>query len=229
LSDSAVSLILEIDRDRETALIELERLELVEGELLRRLDDLKTRARRAMWDHFRDRRHAAFGDYIEAARRAHDAYIAVVAITSEAQSAGFVTEASHWPMLPTPHVLTPETLLIAEKAHDREGDLIADRQPPEARRQAEAATPKAAPKAIAAPKPPPTAQAAQKRRPPRVDAVEPGKVRVTIIRNGVELADGFRAAAGDVIAMTEADAFSLMRGGAVDLAPDEEEAAANAH
>lgn len=100
--------------------IELERLELIEIELLGRLDTLRDNARALMWEEIHGRHREAFGAYLMAAQRVIEAYEEVLSVHAEASQGGFEVETRHaFCQLPTPHILMRENLFIMSREFDR--------------------------------------------------------------------------------------------------------------
>jgi hypothetical protein len=217
------------DQSIDAQRLKLERLEIIEDDLLARLDAARSDRRRAAWQkHFIAYREA-YPRYVEDARRAVQSLAALRVIVDQARASGFEHEAMAQ-MHPAPTFLLgpPEaTAIIAaaeaefaricEAADGRPKDAPKRLATPETaqlrspRTQPPAAAPESTRKPPAAPRP---------RRSPRRETAGEGEVAVLIVRDGYEAPGGLQCLSGDIIALPADVAEAAVSRGAADFAKE---------
>jgi hypothetical protein len=199
----------------------LERIDVVEPELLAKLQDLRGAARQQQWGALALAHDRAMGAYLAACRLLVERYGEVLAVWEAAAAAGFNERLYRFVTLPTPHLVMPDILLRLEREFDRvTGMVAAAPSKPATAAQPSAANgsrPVAATNGHAEPIPTP-----RPRRKPKRPAAPPaeGEIAVSILRSGVELDDGTQLCIGDMANLPAAAARALVERGAADFATE---------
>jgi len=202
-TDESISA-LEADNDRHHRV--LERLELIEGELLAALQQARVGARRAAWQAIHNEWNASVPEFCAAMREATRQFNRLLALRTRANNEGFASEAAAT-LEPPPWVLTDPTLID-------NFEVVAERRAEGAPALAPApAPPVAARRVLPAPAPPPGPVRAKRTHPP---APVEGGVEVVVLRAGFEAADGTSCDAGEKITLPAEIARRAAEKGAVD-------------
>lgn len=235
--EQIVALEAEIDRHHRT----LERLEIVEDELLRRLDELRDDRRSEQLAAFREEIGRPTAALVVAARAAAAAMADYRAVRNRMLTAGFAHEAAL--LLPTPPhigngnlVASPELIDIFEAEAERCQAVRTTAPAPRASNPRQpgrpgptphgdigkrVAVPGGEPRPRPAPPAPPAPARSRPRRPLRPlrrETAREGERVVTLLRSGVDYADGDQSRIGDQISLSLDQADLLVQRGAADYA-----------
>lgn len=213
-----------VDREIDANQLTLERLELIEDDLLGRLQGLRSGYRKTEWLKYYKRHAAAAADYIDKHRAARRAFDALVAVTDEVRAAGYEHEAMAHFIAP-PQMLAMELIANFEREVERVGDSVAGRtiQTPAQpirkpfvplEQKSTTDTPRRVSPGEVHPRE--TGPA----RLPVVETAKDGEVLVRIVRSGVEAPSGRQCIGGDVIAMMPEIAEQAVRNGAAEFVVD---------
>jgi hypothetical protein len=219
--DGSDKKVAELDATADHHRLTIERLELLEPELVGELQARRTEQKRQRWRELRARHSEAALAYAAALREALKKLDAMLAVESEARGQGFESEATA-AFAPPARIVGADAVAEFEIAVDRQRDAqVAMESPSTPAPPAFAKVTALAAKAPAKPAPALKAVPPAPKLPPRAPIVETageGETAVVIIRSGLE-AKGQRWIAGDQIALSSAEAEAMLRSGAVTL-PD---------
>jgi hypothetical protein len=217
MSDATTDAIRKIDDECDAARLLVERLDLLEPQLLDKLQHARGDARRQEWYHLYAEHHKLALNFADAMRKTCDALDRLVVSSDKLRARGFETEWRSCNVFP-PNVLnkelTEQFLLDVERAHDaeiarQEGrnivPMIAEPAPPR--------RPLLAPAKPAEPAPRPT------RTPIRQEAAA-GQILCRVVRPGYEFG-GAQFTTGDIVALDEPTARRAIENGALDLETDQ--------
>lgn len=219
VSDAPDKKIDDLDRELDGHRLTLERLELLEGDLLGRLQVCRSERKRAQWGVFFERHNAAAAEHVKTMRAAIAAYLALAAITDEARAAGFEHE-SVAAFTPPINILNVAAIANFEAEVERVADAFAGRTAPMPVQPVR--------KPFVPPEPPPPNAgtprrvsladrepiAERKPRERRIDKAKPGERLVQIMRAGFEAPDGAQCGYDDVISLPVKQAEMVVKNGA---------------
>ncbi|WP_371423287.1 hypothetical protein [Tardiphaga sp.] len=223
LDDASDKEIAKLEAEMDSHHLRLERLELLEDDLLDRARKLRSVDRDKQLKVYLDKYFGAAAAYIVAHRAAARAVNGVTAIVDEARAAGFEHEfMAH--VAPPPTMLDLSQIAVFESEIERISESAAGRErkiapsaPPSRRQPAAKPATAGTPRRVFDGERAPAAD-----RNPRAlfaDVAKPGEKLVTISRNGYEHPDGRSCKTGDVVALPKAIADAVVRNSAGDY-PD---------
>jgi hypothetical protein len=218
LADAPDDAIVALERETDDAHRTLERLELVEAEVLARLQEARAAARRAAWSELHARWTAAVPRYAVAMRSAIAERNKLLELAAEADGRGF-SEARVIFELPPWTLADPAVIAAFEALAEQRAERAPwPRMPaPALPAPAAASSPKPspiapAPAASASPQPPASMRTKRTRAPEPVA----GGVEVKVLRAGFETPDGVGCDVGDTITLTPTMAHQAATRGAVE-------------
>lgn len=216
LDDASDKAIGALEREMDSHRLVLERLELLEDDLLRRARLLQSGERTKRIQELLKRHQAATKVYIEAHRAAARAVNGVTSVVDEAIAAGFGSEFSAYNP-PIPRMLDLSQIAIYEQEIERIADAVAGRErqavpsAPAPRRAPTVAKPATVgtPRRVFADAPAPVSE--RKTRELYADVAKPGEKLIRISRLGYETPDGRSCVNGDVVALPNEIATAVVR------------------
>lgn len=218
-ADASDAEVAAFDAELDGQRLKLERLEIVEDDLLGRLEAARSDRRRALWKASFQQFEVAFPQYIGDLRKALESFQAVIAIREEARQLGFEHEVIAQMPLDPPLFVDAAAIATAESQFERIREAAAGRPKDEPRRLATPGTadlPQRQPVRRNDPKTP-KQSAPRPRRAPIREIAKDGERLVSVVRPGYEAPSGLQCIVGDVIALPAADANTAASQGAVDL------------
>jgi hypothetical protein len=223
LEDASDKKIKALEAESDGHHLTLERLELIEDDLISRMHVLRSGVRQEQLKKLLKRHFAATTAYIAAHRSAARAVTAVTSIVDEARAAGFEREfVAYNP--PIPRMLDLAQIAVYESEIERIADAHAGRAAPlVAQPERKPYRPPAAPSQDTAGAPRRVSLADQHPvaprapRSPRIDVAKEGERLVRVSRPGYEAPDGYQCERGDVIALPTALATAVVVNGAAEF------------
>lgn len=203
----------------------LERLELIEGDLISRMHVLRSGVRQEQLKKLLKRHFAATTAYIASHRAAARAVNGITAIVDEARAAGFEHEFSAYNP-PIPRMLDLAQIAVYESEIERIADAVSGRErqiapsAPAPRREPAVAKPATVgtPRRVYDGERAPMAE--RKPRALFADVAKPGEKLITISRTGYETPDGRSCVIGDVVALPKTIADAVVRNSAGEYAAE---------